>query len=487
MILVWVQAEPPPRYDGDPAAAVRLDEAVQGALRATAGFGAWPEGPWTVHLHEDAAAFDRATGAPPARAAAWVDDVLHLRPWAQLKRRDLGALLRHELVHRRLADAGLRRWEEEARCLWAETRVRPPKVWPQAPSQALQRDLDRALGAGTTTRQRWAYGALRGWLEGRPVPVPPRRPRGESGWAKEVLSVEEPLRVVWPPERLPSRLVVNGHGLPRGTHRSYRFQGEVRFGPGTPVGRLRGPVAVRRLRQGWELTWWVSRDRWVAAATEGELGAGAPREAQRALASVLGAWLAGPGRLRHPGGALCPLTHCAVVRGEASAAALDVARQAPPFPADPRWACFTGSAGGAALSPRAVWGDGPDEAPAVSAVAGDRWAAWERTLTAAQVALLKRTVPPGAAPGQRTLTLGGSGPYSVEALRLAAGRAFGWTAWPSNACEAEDTPEGGLRLRGRGWGHNAGLCLATALDRARHGDSAEAILDAVFPASWRKP
>jgi hypothetical protein len=96
------------------------------------------------------------------------------------------------------------------------------------------------------------------------------------------------------------------------------------------------------------------------------------------------------------------------------------------------------------------------------------------------VRLLKGSVRPGLKTGQKGLWLGTSGPYPVEELRLAAGRAFGWTIWPSNACAGELTAEGGLALRGHGWGHNVGLCLATAVWQARQGLKAEGILAAAF-------
>jgi peptidoglycan hydrolase-like amidase len=68
----------------------------------------------------------------------------------------------------------------------------------------------------------------------------------------------------------------------------------------------------------------------------------------------------------------------------------------------------------------------------------------------------------------------------VEDLRLAAGRAFGWNAWPSDACAGEVDGEGNLRLEGHGLGHNVGLCLAAAKWRALRGDTAEAILKDAF-------
>jgi hypothetical protein len=154
---------------------------------------------------------------------------------------------------------------------------------------------------------------------------------------------------------------------------------------------------------------------------------------------------------------------------------------------DPQWAFFTSSLGGAALSPRAVWGDGPDQAGEALRVPGDRWADWQRTLSAAQVRALKASVRPGLAPGQVGMRLGASGPYAVERLRLEAGRRFGWTAWPSNACTGKVDADGVLHLAGHGLGHNTGLCLATAVYRARQGASAEDILARAFPAAGRKP
>jgi stage II sporulation protein D len=160
---------------------------------------------------------------------------------------------------------------------------------------------------------------------------------------------------------------------------------------------------------------------------------------------------------------------------------------APPLDLEPRWAFFTGSAGGRPISPKEVWGDGPSAAGGAAEVPGDRWSTWERVLSSAQVAALKRELAPGLKPGQFGLRLGDSGPYAVETLRLAAGRRFGWTTWPSNACEGELHADGSLRLRGRGWGHNVGLCLATAAFRAQNGSSAEQILAEAFPVSWRTP
>jgi len=476
----------PPVIDGDPAAQPAVDAALRQSFAATTAFGAWPLGPWRVVIHPDATAFERATGgAPGGRSGQWMGATLHLRPWEQLRRRDLGAILRHELTHRRLAKAGLRRWSEEARCLWAEGHPRPPKVWPAAPPSGLQARLDRALAGGTTREQHWAYGWLRAWLRGEPLPEPPSaRMPGRDAWVKEAAPLAETVTVVWPPDRLRHPMIVNGHRLSHRSGRTWRFQGQVRFGGGSTVRTLAGRVVVRAEARGWRLSWTASRAAWVAAATEGELGAEAPFEARRALAAVLQRWLEGH-RHQHPGGGLCPLTHCAVVRGKASIDTLRAASTAPPLDLDPRWAFFTGSSGAHPLSPREVWGGGPEGPGGGAEVPGDRWLAWERTLSPGQASALKQDVRPGLKPGQKGLKLGDSGPYAVEELRLAAGRRFGWTTWPSNACEAEALPDGSLRLHGWGWGHNVGLCLATARFRAEQGATAEQILAEAYPASWR--
>jgi len=489
MFLLVAPAPPftPPVFEGDLGAQAEVEAALRAALAATAGHGAWPAGSWRVHVHAEAGAFEQATGAPPGRSGQWVGDTLHLRPWEQLRQRDMGAVLRHELTHRRLMGTELRRWQEEARCLWAEGHHRPLKPWPAVPAAVVQNRLDRALAGGTTREQAWAYRWLRAWLRREALPAPPRTPDPEpETWVKEAVPLAETVTVVWPAERLRGPLTVNGQRLPHRIGKTWRFRGRVRFGKAFPVQDLRGTVKVHAEPRGWRIAWTVSRAAWIAAATDGELGAGAPFEARRALASVLGRWLEGHPQ-QHPGGALCPLTHCAVVRGSGSLDTAGAVAVAPELNLEARWAFFTGSAGGHPLSPREVWGEGPAVTGGGGAVQEDRWLIWERTLSAAQVAALKRDLKPGLKPGQRGLRLGESGPYAVEDLRLAAGRRFGWTAWPSNACEGEVQADGSLRLRGRGWGHNVGLCLTTARFRAGQGATAELILAEAFPVSWRLP
>lgn len=472
-----------PTFVGDPLAEPRLQENLAAALRATQAHGPWPSGPWSIRLHQDAIGFEKATGAPPARAGLWVGEVLHLRPWEQLRKRDLGALLRHELVHRRLSQAKLRPWAEEARCLWAETRTQPPKTWPAAPPEGTQTRLDQALRQGSTRQQAWAYRALRAWLNHQPLPPKPSAPPAADPWKKEALPLEEAaLTVAWPALRMPRRLVVNGQTLLHRVGKRHVFQGSVQFGPESPVVQLDGRVELRGRSEGWELRWTCSPEVWVAAATAGELGKAAPVEAQRALAALLRRWLEGHRSGQHQDGSLCPLTHCAVVRGMPSPRLQTLVASAPLLTLDPRQALFCGSKGGVSLSTRAVWGWGPSEAFPVEEVPGDRWARWTRTLSPRQVQSIKGAVPPGLKPGQSGLLLGPSGPYAIESLRLEAGRRFGWTTWPSNACSAQLQGDGSLVIEGRGWGHNVGLCLSSAQHQAKAGRSAEVILSSTFGA-----
>lgn len=467
-----------PRLAGAPEFLEQVTPWLEGAMRSSRDFGPWPDQPWELRLHADDASFEAITRAPATRFAAWVGDTLHLRPWDKLRRRDPGAILRHECTHRRLGGLGLPRWREEALCIWAESHTHPPNPMPPDPAGGRQAELDLALTAGTTQRQAWAYAWLRAWLAGAPLPSPPR-PNLQAPASWEAVPSGAPVTVVWPPERLPKVLEINGERLRwrRGVSRT--FQGPVRFASPAPMASLEGRCRLEGVHGGWRLSWTTTADTWVAAATEGELGAAAPFEAKRALAAVLKAWLRGP---RHPDGTLCPLTHCAVVRGLPTPEGREAVRSAPAWPIGPEQARFTGSHGGVPLSPREVWG-GPDYRTARIGppLADDPWNAWTRRISPAQVKALKASVRPGVKSGQRGIHLGASGPYAVESLRLEAGRRFGWTMWPSNACEATLLPDGSLGLHGYGWGHNVGLSLASAIHRARCGEHAEAILADAFP------
>lgn len=165
---------PAPIWRGDPDAALLLEQDLQAAMRSTEAFGSMPMGAWSVQLHSSDGMFEKTTGAPPQRLASWVGDTLHLRPIEKLRRREIGAVLRHEVAHRRLSLSKLRPWEEEARCIYAEGHTHPPESWPPAPAKGLQDQLDLGLRRGSTAFQAWAYAWLRAWLLDKPLPPPPQ-------------------------------------------------------------------------------------------------------------------------------------------------------------------------------------------------------------------------------------------------------------------------------------------------------------------------
>ena len=182
MICLPIQAQAP-AWRGDPEAALLLEQDLQAAAHSTETFGDLPSGPWSIHLHTSDAMFEKATGAPPQRFALWVGETLHLRPIEKLRRRDIGSILRHELVHRRLSLSRLRPWEEEARSLYAEGHTRPPDSWPPRPAISVQDRLDLMLRSGTTASQAWAYAWLRAWIAGKPLPLQPRpKSSGKENW-----------------------------------------------------------------------------------------------------------------------------------------------------------------------------------------------------------------------------------------------------------------------------------------------------------------
>ena len=117
----------------------------------------------------------------------------------------------------------------------------------------VQGPVATALAGGTTREQLWVYRWLRTWLRGDVLPVPPRAVARKNGaWTEASLPPGEDLpaevTVAWPPERLRGPRVVNGQRLANLPGRQCRFEGRVRFGPGFPVGSLRGHARFRVLQ-----------------------------------------------------------------------------------------------------------------------------------------------------------------------------------------------------------------------------------------------
>src|SRR5262249_33444569 len=89
----------------------------------------------------------------------------------------------------------------------------------------------------------------------------------------------------------------------------------------------------------------------------------------------------------------------------------------------------------------------------------------------------------GAGGHARTVRLDGTGrTLSGEQLRLAPGRALGWSTVKSAPFTVERAG-GDLRFVGRGFGHGVGLCEAGAAELARRGAGYREILARYLPGT----
>jgi stage II sporulation protein D len=266
---------------------------------------------------------------------------------------------------------------------------------------------------------------------------------------------------------------------------------------------FRGPLAVHPSAGGW-LQVVVSRplEDYVMGVVAAELRESAPPAAMQALAVAARTQaLRWRGRHADEGYDLCDTTHCMLYQGEESgaaairpalaAAAPDVlVRDGAPAPAP-----FTACCGGAPLPAAWIW---PGAAETVPARACDRCqgspdAAWtaevaaedflERIGTALKIPRpsgIRVEEPRGTAPVLVLATATGDRRFPVEEFRIACGRTFGWNLIRSNRFEVRQEGDR-LAFAGRGYGHNAGMCLAGAVAMARAGAAADAILEFYYP------
>ena len=245
----------------------------------------------------------------------------------------------------------------------------------------------------------------------------------------------------------------------------------------------------------------VPLEAYVAAVIPAEIGGSAPAAALEAQAVAARSYaVARKGRHADQGADLCDGVHCQVFEGLSRAT--DATRRAA---AATRGlvlvqggrviaAPFHAVCGGRTARPATVWDDEetPDLVPVEDdACLGSPGARWSFFLPRVQL--------PGLAarlgfPEARFLEVWAHGDDGrVSALRLAApgGRAlvvrafdvrarasevWGWNSLRSTDFEIEERPAGYL-FSGRGTGHGAGLCQAGAIERARRGESREAILE----------
>ena len=267
---------------------------------------------------------------------------------------------------------------------------------------------------------------------------------------------------------------------------------------------FRGSVAVRPAVAGDWLQLVAHRplEDYVAGVVSAELGTDAPPSALQALAvAVRTQALRWRGRHADAGCDLCDNTHCMLYQGEENGAAA-VRRVL----ARPRTvvlvrsgqlalAPFTACCGGAPLPAAWIWPGAADTGPIRPC---DRCrenpdAVWTADVTGpdflAQIGSalgglaptgIRVEEPPGRSPVVVLAGDCGERRIPVEEFRIACGRTFGWNLIRSNRFQVRQEGDR-LRFSGRGYGYNAGLCLAGAVAMARAGATADAILDFYFP------
>ncbi|HOT00141.1 MAG TPA: SpoIID/LytB domain-containing protein [Acidobacteriota bacterium] len=241
---------------------------------------------------------------------------------------------------------------------------------------------------------------------------------------------------------------------------------------------------------------------YVAGVVSAELGAAAPPAALQALATAVRTQtLRWRGRHADEGCDLCDNTHCMLYQGEENGAAAVRRVLAPPRDVvlvrngQLAMAPFTACCGGAPLPAAWIWPGAVDTGPGRTC---DRCrenpnAVW--TAIAASPDFLSRIgsalggfaparirveEPPGRSPVVVLAGDCGERRIPVEEFRIACGRTFGWNLIRSNRFQVRQAGDR-LQFSGRGFGHNAGLCLAGAVAMACAGATVDAILDFYFP------
>ncbi len=203
---------------------------------------------------------------------------------------------------------------------------------------------------------------------------------------------------------------------------------------------------------------------------------------------------------------LCDSTHCQLVRWNANAARLSMARAAALatagetlwFHGRPALAYFGKDCGGHTASPAEIW---PGARPLAYLSArpdsyctrdgGHEWAS-EISFSDLTAALATHGL---ARPGWRRLTVTQRGPSGravtlhvdstaipAEQFRLAVGESLGWNRIPSTWFEVSRQGDRFL-FHGRGWGNGVGLCQRGAAEMAAEGSSVTGILEQYFPGA----
>jgi SpoIID/LytB domain protein len=242
-------------------------------------------------------------------------------------------------------------------------------------------------------------------------------------------------------------------------------------------------------------------EEYVARVVAAEQAPGSPDTALQALAITVRTFaLANRGRHRADGFDLCDLTHCQVV-GRATAAAREAAAKTQGrvllYRGEPAPVFYTAWCGGHTERPSTAW-PGSNDVPFLPSRPDpgcERLPRWtseiaardlERAARAAGLRgdrLLDLTVAERAESGRvARVRLAGFVPGDItgENLRLAVGRALGWSLLKSTAFDVVRTASG-YRFTGTGSGHGVGLCVTGSARMAAHGRSPGQILEAYFP------
>ena len=203
---------------------------------------------------------------------------------------------------------------------------------------------------------------------------------------------------------------------------------------------------------------------------------------------------------------LCDSTHCQLVRWDAGAARLAMARAAAlatagetlRFHGRPALAYFGKDCGGYTASPAEIWAHArplpylPARQDSYCIRDGGRDWASEISFSDLTTVLAAHRLAP---PGWKSLTVAQRGPSGravslrvdsisipAEQFRLAVGESLGWNRVPSTWFEVRREGERFL-FHGRGWGNGVGLCQRGAAAMAAQGHSAAEILAQYFPGA----
>lgn len=259
----------------------------------------------------------------------------------------------------------------------------------------------------------------------------------------------------------------------------------------------------------------AASERVVAAVTAAELPevrANAERQAMRALAIVVRTYLASHLR-RHAaeGFDFCDSTHCQLYQGEdwsdqntgrlSAETVLETENRVLTYHGQLVEAFFTGVCGGMTATPNEAWGERGGGAYPYASIQC-RWCRhsihyrWQRAVSAAKLFQAFRSEidfpltaraeirlerwPDGFV---RSVTISDGArrtDLSISKFRHTVGRRLGWDAFLSNWFSLERHGAGFI-VRGRGFGHNVGLCTEGALQQAKAGRNWRTILSCYFP------